>query len=76
MIPFANAWPYEKVGEDLYVHQCPACGAEEVALTWKLKDIAQVRSGVKRLLVMPCCYTSLKIIDADDDYLLADRKLK
>lgn len=76
MIPFANAWPYEKVKQDIYFHQCPACGAENVLLPLKEKDLAKIRSGEKRLLVLPCCYTSYKLIDADEDYVLADRRMK
>lgn len=76
MIPFENAWPYERIGEDLYFASCPFCDTDDVLLPFKKKEIAEIQSGTKRLLVIPCCHSSVKVIDADDDYLLTNKKLR
>ncbi|MBP1154200.1 MULTISPECIES: hypothetical protein [unclassified Paenibacillus] len=76
MIPFAHTWPYDRIGQDVYVQSCPFCQAANVLLTLKAKDLAELREGVKRLLVFPCCRNKLTLVDADPDYLLADRPLR
>lgn len=76
MIPFANTWPYEVIRHDVYVEECPFCGTERVILPIKEGDLQAVRDGKKYLLVFPCCYGSVKVVDADRDYLLTDRKLR
>jgi hypothetical protein len=76
MVPFENTWPYERLKDDLYMHTCPSCGSGQVILPFKEKDLASIRSGQKKLLVMPCCRTSYKIVDADDDYLLAETRMR
>lgn len=76
MIPFEHTWPYEKMGEDLYFSTCPFCEAENVLLPFKKQHLEEIQSGTKMLLVVPCCHSSLKIIDADDDYLLSNKRLR
>lgn len=76
MIPFENTWPYEKIMGDLYVSECPFCKAENVLLLLKPKELPDIRSGKKRLMVFPCCHNKITIIDADQDYLLADSRLR
>jgi len=76
MIPFANTWPYEKMMQDLYVSHCPFCSAENVLLPFKLNDLHEIRSGVKKWLIFPCCHARIKVVDADADYLLSDRKIR
>lgn len=76
MIPFENTWPYDIFRSDLYVQRCPFCGAENVLLPLKPEELAAIRSGRKRLLVFPCCHGRVTIVDADRDYLLADRPLR
>lgn len=76
MIPFQNTWPYERVMGDLYVSECPFCKAENVLLLLRPKELSHIRDGKKRLLVMPCCHGRMTIIDADQDYLLADGPLR
>ncbi len=76
MIPFQNTLPYEMLGSDLYVLECPFCGERNVLLPLRKGELTDIRDGKKRLLVFPCCKNSLKIVDADADYLLADRKLR
>jgi hypothetical protein len=76
VIPFENCWPYEIYGEDVYFHQCPSCGADEVRLPLKRRDLDEIRGGKRRLLVMPCCHAEYKLADADADYVLADRPMR
>lgn len=76
MIPFANTWPYESTRQDIYVESCPFCGAGRVILPLKQSDLQAIRDGKKHLLVFPCCHGSVKVVDADRDYLLTDRKLR
>lgn len=76
MIPFRNTWPYETVLEDVYVESCPFCGRERVLLPLKREDLQPIREGRKRRLVFPCCHSSVTLVDADRDYLLADRPLR
>jgi len=76
MIPFECTCPYELIMSDIYVSSCPFCSAEQVLLPLAPKDLQIIRDGKKRLLVFPCCHTSITVIDADPDYLLADRKIR
>lgn len=76
MIPFANTWPYETIANDVYVHDCPFCKAERVLLPLKKQELRRIHEGSKRLLVFPCCYNKVTLIDADADYLLAERPLR
>ncbi len=76
MIPFENTWPYEIIGKDVYVSACPFCEGENVLLPLRVSHIQPIRDGKKRLLVFPCCRSSVTIVDADADYLLANRKLR
>ena len=76
MIPFDHTWPYERQGKDFYVQQCPFCDAEHVHLALKQSEVKNIQTGMKKLLIFPCCYGKIKIIDMDDDYLLADEKLR
>lgn len=76
MIPFSHTWPYEVIREDLYVEKCPFCGADRVLLPLKPGELQHIRDGKKHLLVFPCCHGSVKVLDADRDYLLTDRKLR
>ncbi|MFD0868036.1 Uncharacterised protein [Chlamydia abortus] len=76
MIPFENTWPYETINKDTYVNECPFCDARNVLIPLTAKDFQSIRSGAKKLLVFPCCYNKITLIDADSDYLLADRPLR
>ncbi|WP_430112411.1 hypothetical protein [Paenibacillus sp. B1-33] len=38
--------------------------------------VMDIHDGKKRLLVFPCCRNRLVIVDADSDYLLADRAIR
>jgi hypothetical protein len=72
MIPFNQALPYDITMGDVYVNECPFCGKENVLIPMKIQEIVSVREGKKKLLVFPCCYHKLTVVDSDDDYLLTD----
>ncbi|TBL73998.1 hypothetical protein [Paenibacillus thalictri] len=76
MIPFENTWPYELIGQDVYISSCPFCAANNVLLTMKKKDLQTIHEGAKRLLVLPCCHNKVGIVDTDGDYLLANLPLR
>ncbi|MFD0717397.1 hypothetical protein [Paenibacillus sp. GCM10027626] len=76
MIPFERAWPYDIQMKDVYVPSCPFCGQDHVLLPLKPKEIPEIKDGKKRLLVFPCCHNKVTLIDADQDYLLTDTKLR
>ncbi|WP_025688407.1 hypothetical protein [Paenibacillus zanthoxyli] len=76
MIPFSHTWPYELILGDLYVQSCPFCGAENVLLPMKLRELQSVREGKKKLLVFPCCSERPVVVDSDGDYLLFDRAVR
>jgi len=77
MIPFRNSWPYDKIGNDVYVQECPFCRSNNVLLPIKAGDVASLYGGARKLtLVFPCCYNKLRLVDADGDYLLANRPLR
>ncbi|MEI7025003.1 hypothetical protein [Paenibacillus sp. y28] len=76
MIPFEQTWPYEVIGKDVYVSECPFCRAENVLLPMKKDELIHIREGRKKLLVFPCCHGSVTLIDTDNDYLLAASKLR
>ena len=76
MIPFAHTCPYEIIRNDMYVAECPFCKSANVLLPLKPRDLPAIREGTKRLLVFPCCHNKFTVLDADQDYLLADRPLR
>lgn len=76
MIPFENTWPYDRIGQDIYIPSCPFCQTENVLLPLKMRDVQELQDRVKKLLVFPCCRNRLTLIDADSDYLLASRPLR
>jgi hypothetical protein len=73
MIPFQNALPYETIQNDLYLNECPFCQAENIIIPIKRKELQAIQEGCKRLLVFPCCHHKITIINADSDYLLANK---
>ncbi|GIP44894.1 hypothetical protein J45TS6_33530 [Paenibacillus sp. J45TS6] len=76
MIPFENTWPYDIVMGDIYVQECPFCSAENVLLPLKPKQLSLIHDGKKHLLVFPCCKNRVTLLDNDQDYLLADQRLR
>ncbi|MGO4532011.1 hypothetical protein AB4Z30_23270 [Paenibacillus sp. 2TAF8] len=76
MIPFENSWPYDVIMGDIYVQQCPYCSANNVLLPLKPKELIRIREGKKKLLVFPCCNSSMTVIDTDNDYLLSSRPVR
>ncbi|MDF2720389.1 MAG: hypothetical protein K0Q59_64 [Paenibacillus sp.] len=76
MIPFENTLPYETIGKDVYLIECPHCGERNVLLPLQTKDLPPIREGRKRLIVFPCCHEKMTAVDADRDYLLGDRPIR
>jgi hypothetical protein len=76
MIPFQNTWPYETMGDDIYVTECPFCSTANVILPLRKPELSEIHDGKKKLLVFPCCKSSVKLVDTDSDYLLANRRLR
>lgn len=76
MIPFEQTWPYDIIMGDVYVTSCPYCDEENVLLPLRPAEFQDIQDGKKRLLVFPCCHSSVSIIDLDQDYLLMDRTLR
>jgi hypothetical protein len=78
MIPFRNSLPYDIIMKDVYIPECPCCGSSQILLPIKPEDVKNLRESVYRKLavVFPCCHTRIQLVDADYDYLLADRPLR
>ncbi|WP_339060270.1 hypothetical protein [Tepidibacillus marianensis] len=76
MYSFEYTWPYEKVFDDVYVEHCPFCKKESVLLPLKLKDLKRIQSGIKKMIVMPCCHQNITITEIDEDYLYLNRKVR
>jgi hypothetical protein len=76
MIPFRNSWPYDIIMNDVYVHECPFCHRSQVLLPLKPSDVKSMYGGARKMtLIFPCCYGSLRLVDADQDYFLASRPI-
>jgi len=77
MIPIRNALPYDIQMKDVIVQECPFCGSSHVRLPLTPEDVRSLYGGAKKIaLVFPCCRGSLKLIDADPDYLLAGKAVR
>ena len=77
MIPFRHTLPYDIVMKDVYVPECPFCGRNQVLVPLKPSDIQQLKGGARKIaFVFPCCHTRLQLVDADADYLLADKPVR
>ncbi|MFD2114482.1 hypothetical protein ACFSTH_15715 [Paenibacillus yanchengensis] len=76
MIPFNKAWTYEIIAKDIYVSSCPFCHTENVLLPLKIEHLKLIQTGQKKLLIFPCCFNKVTLIDADQDYLLTDTVLR
>lgn len=77
MIPLRNSLPYDIVMNDVYVQECPFCRSSHVLLPLKPAEVKSITGGARKLtIVFPCCHSRLKLIDADNDYLLSDRPLR
>ncbi|MFC4737098.1 hypothetical protein ACFO4L_10915 [Bacillus daqingensis] len=76
VIPFDHTWPYEIQMGDVYVDECPYCGASSVLTHMKQSTLKRAREGVKTRLNLPCCRSTMVILEADDDYFWADEPLR
>ncbi|MDQ0298410.1 hypothetical protein J2S78_000818 [Salibacterium salarium] len=76
LIPFENTWPYEKMGEDIYIEECPYCKETNVLTYMKEEHLQQAKDGIKTRVVMPCCHATMIVADADDDYFWTTERLR
>ncbi|WP_256759770.1 hypothetical protein [Cohnella sp. WQ 127256] len=77
MIPLRNCLPYDIIMNDVFVQECPFCKRSNVLIPLKPNDIKDMYGGARKImLVFPCCHGSLRLIDADQDYLLANRPIR
>ncbi|SDE01713.1 hypothetical protein SAMN02799630_04404 [Paenibacillus sp. UNCCL117] len=76
MIPFEHTWPYDRHGQDVFIPGCPFCSREHILLPLTPKELDELKEGIKKLLVLPCCRNRLTLVNADSDYLLANRPLR
>ncbi|RKP56111.1 hypothetical protein D7Z26_05530 [Cohnella endophytica] len=77
MIPLRNSLPYDIVMNEVYAQQCPFCDRSHVLLPLKPEDVTDMYGGRRKImLVFPCCHGSVRLVDADSDYLLANRPIR
>ncbi|MBB6632801.1 hypothetical protein [Cohnella thailandensis] len=77
MIPLQNSLPYDIQMNEVFATHCPFCGQDHVPLPLKPEDVSELRGGRRKMaIVFPCCRTRIQLVDADSDYLMADRALK
>ncbi|MFB5660799.1 hypothetical protein [Alteribacillus sp. HJP-4] len=76
LIPFENSWPYEKVGTDIYIEECPFCGEHNVLTYLKPAQLKRAEEEIKTALVMPCCNGKMVIVKADGDYFWTTKQLR
>ncbi|WP_373230294.1 hypothetical protein [Cohnella sp.] len=77
MIPFRNSLPYDIIMNEVYVQECPFCEQSQVLVPLKPADIKSMYGGARKItLVFPCCHSTLRLIDADQDYLLSNRPVR
>ncbi|MFC4303845.1 hypothetical protein [Cohnella boryungensis] len=77
MIPLRNTLPYDVQMKDVTVPECPFCQSPNVLLPITPEEVIGLYGGAsKKTLVFPCCRGTLRIIDADRDYLLAARAIR
>jgi hypothetical protein len=77
VIPLRNSLPYDVVMNEVYAQQCPFCEQDHIHLPLKPADVKSMYGGARKItLIFPCCHGSLRIIDADADYLLANRAIR
>ncbi|WP_022794140.1 hypothetical protein [Marinococcus halotolerans] len=75
-IPFENTWPYDKIGEDIYINECPYCGSRNILTAMKVKDLEWAKEEIKTYINMPCCHKRMHIVFADEDYLWTTEPLR
>lgn len=77
MIPLSNSLPYDVQMNDVVAQECPFCRSSNVLLPLTPEEVLDLYGGSrKRTIVFPCCRSTLRIIDADRDYLLANRAIR
>jgi len=77
LIPLSNSLPYDVQMNDVVAQECPFCRSSNVLLPLTPEEVLDLYGGSrKRTIVFPCCRSTLRIIDADRDYLLANRAIR
>ncbi len=77
MIPLSHSLPYDILMQDVIAQECPYCRSSNVRLLLTPEEVRDMYGGArKRTIVFPCCQGTLRIIDADRDYLLANRAIR
>ncbi len=77
MIPLNHSLPYDVLMQDVIAQECPYCRSSNVRLPLTPEEVRDMYGGArKRTIVFPCCQGTLRIIDADRDYLLANRAIR
>jgi hypothetical protein len=77
LIPLSNSLPYDVQMSDVVAQECPFCRSSNVRLPLTPEEVLDMYGGSrKRTIVFPCCRSTLRIIDADRDYLLANRAIR
>ncbi|WP_059105856.1 hypothetical protein [Shouchella shacheensis] len=76
VLPFSHTWPYDVQGKDIYFESCPFCGTDHVLTHMKMRDLKLAKEHRKVNLVMPCCHEVMTILEADNDYMWANRPLR
>ncbi len=76
MSSFSHTWPYDVLENDLFLNECPFCGASSVLISIEGEKLELAKEGFKTHVVMPCCHEKLTILSLDDDYIWADRPLR
>ncbi|MBU9722124.1 MULTISPECIES: hypothetical protein [Bacillaceae] len=75
-IPFDHTWPYEKQMGEIYLHECPYCGTNNVLTHMALDSLELAKDKVKQRLNLPCCRKTMIILEADEDYFWTNESLR
>ncbi|MBB5173552.1 hypothetical protein [Texcoconibacillus texcoconensis] len=76
LIPFSHTWPYEKMGEDIYIALCPYCKSENVLTSLTSRQLQEAMEQIKTRVNMPCCLKTMVVLEADEDYFWTDEQLR
>jgi len=76
LIPFNHTWPYEKQMGEIYFATCPYCSTENVLTHMSEEALQKVKDKIKHRLNMPCCFKTMTILEADDDYFWTNERLR
>ncbi|UTR11611.1 hypothetical protein MM300_04675 [Evansella sp. LMS18] len=75
-IPFDHTWPYERQMGEVYFTECPYCGEQNILTHMSVDSLELAKDRVKQRLNMPCCKTTMVILEADEDYFWTNERLR